>query len=131
MELRMSTASLLTKHGALADHPAGLWVQREACMGPLPPRYCAAHTSRAKLLTISFLWLQVETYTAADAGVIELMDDHDRAQQDDPLSKLEKGTEMRAKRVDLKMRLSALQEDSHGRYENDYEMNRMMRKRMR
>ena len=63
--------------------------------------------------------------------MIELMDDHDRAQQDDPLSKLEKGTEMRAKRVDLNMRLSALQEDSHGRYKNDYEMNRMMRKRMR
>lgn len=80
---------------------------------------------------MSSLWLQVETYTAADAGVIELMDDHDRAQQDDPLSKLEKGTEMRAKRVDLNMRLSALQEDSHGRYKNDYKMNTVMRKRMR
>jgi len=75
--------------------------------------------------------LQAEEYTAADAEVMELMDQHDREKLDDPLSKLEHHTDVMIKKKAQNERLVDLRDDSTAKYKNDYEMNKLLRKNLR
>lgn len=75
--------------------------------------------------------IQAEEYTAADAEVMELMDQHDREKLDDPLSKLEHHTDVMIKKKAQNERLVDLRDDSNAKYKNDYEMNKLLRKNLR
>ncbi len=75
--------------------------------------------------------VQAEEYTAADAEVMELMDQHDREKLDDPLSKLEHHTDVMVKKRAQNERLIDLKDDSNAKYKNDYEMNKLLRKNLR
>ena len=74
---------------------------------------------------------QAEEYTAEDAEVMELMDQHDREKLDDPLSKLEHHTDVMIKKKAQNERLVDLRDDSSAKYKNDYEMNKLLRKNLR
>ncbi|KAA6421722.1 MAG: hypothetical protein FRX49_08333 [Trebouxia sp. A1-2] len=74
---------------------------------------------------------KAEEYTAADAEVMELMDQHDREKLDDPLSKLEHHTDVMIKKKAQNERLVDLRDDSNAKYKNDYEMNKLLRKNLR
>ena len=74
---------------------------------------------------------QVEEYTAADAEVMEVMDQHDKEKLDDPLSKLEHNTEVMARKKLQNERLLDLRDDSAAKYKNDYAMNKLLRKNLR
>ena len=75
--------------------------------------------------------LQAEEYTAADAEVMELMDQHDREKLEDPLSKLEHHTDVMIKKKAQNERLVDLRDDSNAKYKHDYEMNKLLRKNLR
>ena len=75
--------------------------------------------------------LQAEEYTAADAEVMELMDQHDREKLDDPLSKLEHHTDVMIRKKAQNERLVDLRDDSNAKYKNDYGMNKLLRKNLR
>lgn len=75
--------------------------------------------------------MQAEEYTSADAEVMELMDQHDKAKLDDPLAKLEHGNAVMARKKAENERLLDLKEDSAAKYKNDYAMNKLLRKNLR
>ena len=75
--------------------------------------------------------MQAESYTAADAEVMELMDQHDREKLDDPLSKLEHHTDVMVKKRAQNERLVDLKDDSNAKYKDDYAMNKLLRKNLR
>lgn len=75
--------------------------------------------------------MQAEEYTAADAEVMELMDQHDKEKLNDPLAKLEHGNAVIARKKAQNERLLDLKDDSTAKYKNDYEMNKMLRRNLR
>ena len=77
--------------------------------------------------------LQAESYTAADAETMELPDNEDGAAQakNDPFARLEKGVEDKRRGREGAERIAELREDSSAKYEDDYAINKALRRQLR
>ena len=77
--------------------------------------------------------LQAESYTAADAEVIELPDKEEGAAMTaaDPLARLEKGIEDKLRGREGAERVAELREDSEAKYKDDYTINKALRRQLR
>ena len=77
--------------------------------------------------------VQAESYTAADAGTMELPDSEEAAVQakNDPFARLEKGVEDKQRGREGAERIAELREDSAAKYQDDYTMNKALRRQLR
>ena len=116
---------------------------KEARTGQRRPRLCFAFGSdipsaatahdQAQVLTNPVSSLQAESYTAADAETMELPDNEDGAAQakNDPFARLEKGVEDKRRGREGAERIAELREDSSAKYEDDYAINKALRRQLR
>lgn len=85
------------------------------------------------MLSVVLPVLQAESYTAADAEVIELPDKEEGAATAtaDPLARLEKGVEDKQRGREGAERVAGLREDSEAKYKDDYTINKALRRQLR
>jgi coiled-coil domain-containing protein 130 len=85
------------------------------------------------MLSVAVPVLQAESYTAADAEVIELPDKEEGAAMAaaDPLARLEKGVEDKRRGREGAERVAELREDSKAKYKDDYTINKALRRQLR
>jgi hypothetical protein len=85
------------------------------------------------MLSVVLPVLQAESYTAADAEVMELPDKEEGAAMAavDPLARLEKGIEDKRRGCEGAERVAELREDSEAKYKDDYTINKALRRQLR
>lgn len=116
---------------------------KEAMTGRRRPRLCsvcgldipsaASAHDKSHVPTNPASSLQAESYTAADAETMELPDNEDGAAlaKNDPFARLEKGVEDKRRGREGAERIAELREDSRAKYEDDYAINKALRRQLR
>lgn len=74
---------------------------------------------------------KVEEYTAADAEVMELADDEEKAKLNDPFYKLEAGEAAKVKAVQTKGQLIELKDACDEKHKDNYSLNKALRAQLR